>query len=278
MSTFDADTELRERFLPFIAQHTGVLLYRKRTATGPADFGLGACVHIEYQGRRFSVTCEHVTQNAAELYNLVITPSTEPRPLVVSDLSPAVLVGSIPQIDLAILNAQNENFASALKQPYPLAHSDYVTLECLEHEPGALSVIASAFASHARIVPHGKVIYFEGPVYAAGGPIISVSSDSIIADFSEKQQLYRNVELFPQLEDLQISGGSRDLSGMSGSGLWIRNDREHGVILAGIWKGPASGRVGDPQLRFIPVWLLRGLLNDLLNESTPEKTGPLTSL
>jgi hypothetical protein len=268
MLIFDANAELRERFLPFIAKHTGVLLYRRKTAKGPADFGLGACVHIEYQGHRFSVTCEHVTENADELYNLVITPSQEPRPLVISELSPATVIKSVPQIDLAILDSQNEDFAAALKQPYPLANSDYVTQECLEHEPGALSVIAAAFASHARIVPHGKVIYFEGPVYAAGGPIISVSSVSIIADFREKQRLYHNVELFPQLEDMQISGASRDLSGMSGSGLWIRND--HGVVLAGILKGTASGRVGDPELRFMPVWLLPALLNDLLKESVPQ--------
>lgn len=60
---------------------------------------------------------------------------------------------------------------------------------------------------------------------------------------------------------MRISGGSRDLQGMSGSGLWLRDD--HGVVLAGILKG-ALGYVGDPELRFTPVWMLRAVLNDLI--------------
>jgi hypothetical protein len=70
--------------------------------------------------------------------------------------------------------------------------------------------------------------------------------------------LFKDDAGFPELADVQINGKSRDLSGTSGSGLWIvRKDRIH---LAGILRGPASGMVGDPDIRFTPVWLLREFL------------------
>ncbi len=73
--------------------------------------------------------------------------------------------------------------------------------------------------------------------------------------------LLHNTEVFPQLKEMGVSGASRDLSGMSGSGLWVADvDR---IFLAGILTGPASGKIADPEIRFTPVWVLRTLLEEV---------------
>jgi len=58
--------------------------------------------------------------------------------------------------------------------------------------------------------------------------------------------------VFPQLKPIGPTGGPRDLSGMSGSGLWIKTD--DGIRLTGILLGPTPGETNQHLIRFTPIW------------------------
>jgi hypothetical protein len=254
--------ELEKQFLPEARKHTGTIVYAPKHAQGPTPYGCASCVYIEYRSRRFAITCQHVTRDASSVYVLAIAPSNEPTPLgPVTQLIPATVLKEDAEHDLAVLDAQTVDFSVTQKQPFASGTSDFITQSCLEDQPGLLSFIYGTLGSKTELVPTGKNRYVEVPIYSAGGQIKTVTPTAITAEFKEQELLFHNVDVFPQLQDMKVSGGSRDLRGMSGSGLWIRDN--HGVILAGILKGPASGEIADPEIRFTPIWVLRAILGKM---------------
>lgn len=246
-------------------KHTGTILSVPVHAQGPLDCGCASCVYIEYRGRRFSITCDHVTREASALYDLAIAPSDKPTPFgPVTSQSQAILLRRDTEHDLTVLDAQMANFVVAQKKPFPLETSDFISKEWLEQQHGLASFICGTWGVETLLIPMGQNRYVEKTFYSAGGPIKTVTSSTIIAVFEEKELLSRNDQVLPHLRGIRISGGSRDLSGMSGSGLWLLD--ENSIHLAGILTGPASGEIADPELRFTPVWVLCDLLQQVVDE------------
>ena len=167
------------------------------------------------------------------------------------------------QSDLAILDVSKCNLVAAKKHLYPLESSDPIDQDWAKQNlPGLASFMCGGWADQTQIFPLGNDDFLlYGPTYAAGGAIIEVTETSIVAEFKEEREMLRNVKEFPDLADVTISGGSRNLKGTSGAGLWIVGDGH--CRLAGILKGPASGLPGDPKIRFTAVWVLRKLFEDL---------------
>lgn len=245
---------------PHLRKHTGTIAHRPKEARDPADdFGCASCVYIEYCGQRFAITCEHVTRGAGTVYDLAIAPSDKPTPFgPVTNRFPVTVLKEDKENDLAVLDVQLVDFSVAQRLPFVLETSDFITKACLDDQPGLLSFIWGALGSKVTLTPMREHVYFEVPIYSAFGYMKTVSPNEITAEFREEELLVHNIEAFPQLKDMRISGGSRDLSGMSGSGLWVAD--KHGIILAGILTGPVSGEKGDPEIRFTPVWVLRAIL------------------
>lgn len=79
MIAVNGQIELKERYLPFVRQYTGTILYTPKNAQRRTDFGAASCVYVAYRERVFAVTCEHVSRKAAAMYNLALPPSPEPQ-------------------------------------------------------------------------------------------------------------------------------------------------------------------------------------------------------
>jgi hypothetical protein len=243
---------------------TGRVFCVPKSANRLDYFGGGSCVYVESRKRRFAVSCEHVTRDAAEV--LTAIPATEdpnsPREST-RKLTSVPVLREDAQSDLAILDVSRCDLVAAKKHLYPLESSDPIDQDWAKQNlPGLSAFMCGGWADQTEIFPLGNDDFFVyGTPYAAGGPIIEVTETSIVAEFKEDREMLRNVKEFPDLADVTISGGSRDLKGTSGSGLWIVGDGH--CRLAGILKGPASGLPGDPKIRFTPVWALRKLFEDL---------------
>lgn len=246
--------------------HTGFIIGR-RVKERKVEFDGASCVYIQHRSHVCAVTCEHVVRFTDSLYILLIPQSPKPAliDLQTKTVAPAKLLLTNPELDLAVLDISSVDFQAAGKSPYALQRSAFVDEDWAKEELiGTASFIYGAWGNFVRRMPFGESnMFVETPFYSAGGPIVAVTKTTIIADFSENRELFRNTADFPQLKAVRISGGSRDLSGTSGSGLWVVVENQ--VCLVGILKG-AEEKVGDPRIRFIPVWQLRGMLERSLFE------------
>jgi acyl-CoA synthetase (AMP-forming)/AMP-acid ligase II len=191
--------------------------------------------------------------------NTVIGTSTELEPR-----HPGALGKAYPGHDVAILDAQTIDFVVAKKEPFVLSISDRITQPFLEQELGVLCFIWGALGSSVEVVPRSQGAYVEVPIYSNGGYLKTVTQMTITGEFKEEQVQVFNKTLFPQLSNTTISGASRDLSGMSGSGLWFGGEART-YSLVGILKGSASGNIADPEIRFAPIWTVRTILGQMSN-------------
>ena len=142
----------------------------------------------------------------------------------VTQLLPASILKQDTEHDLAVLDTQTIDFAIAQKEPFALATSALITQTFLEQQLGVLSFIWGAWGSKVEVVLTGQSVYVEVPIYSNGGSIKTVTPTTITAEFKEEEAQVLNDALFPQLRNTSISAVSRDLSGMSGSGLWLAGE------------------------------------------------------
>jgi len=267
MSVVDSETikcEIAE-YLPLrdsqLTSHTDSVLLRDKT-TGKC--GLGSCVYIEWKGLPYAVSCHHVL-NANREYFTGAKRLT--KPMIEEGDSHAVpplhLIDSNKTVDLALFDLNGLSLPTIPKQSYSLGENQ-ISLKKTEQNLGTAAFIHGVPGFSARVFqyPDGSV-YADIPVYSAWGPIVEVSGEAIVVDFAEREVSELNDKDFPHLKDLKPTGGTRDLGGMSGSGLWvIGGDRFH---LAGILLGPAEENQPETQhlIRFTPVWRLIGWLEGL---------------
>jgi hypothetical protein len=201
---------------------------------------------------------------AGSVYVSAIAPSDRPTPFgPTTHRSPATLLKLSPEDDLAVLDAEKVDFAIARKEPFDMKKIDRLT--SIDLRDGDACFISGAWGSEMSVTPVGENRHFDVPLYAGQGWIKTVTSREIISRHEEEEVRKCNVEDFPNLKGIKVTGGSRDLSGMSGSGLWILG--EDGTLLAGILTGPASGEIADPDIHHTPVWVLRELLQKLIDSS-----------
>jgi hypothetical protein len=261
------EDEMKLRFVDQESQiglHTDFVLVRN-TETG--ECGQASCLHVLFEGIDCTISCQHVLRPKAEYYTGArrlpvdcITKNDEEKPGVPS----LRLLAESAKLDLALFDHPGLDLESIPKRSYALGEGA-VTFERTLRNKGTVSFIygTPGFATRGTQYPDGMV-YVNTPIYRACGPIVSVEADRITADFAEAILFELNTKDAQQLEGFRISGGARDLGGMSGSGLWI-HDRLR-FRLAGVLRGPEAGSdmTHSHIIEFTPVWSLEEWMKSVI--------------
>lgn len=219
--------------------------------------GQASCLHVSFQGKDYAVTCHHVLKPKAEYYTGPhrlatdqITEEDDKKP----GIPPLRLVADSVELDLALFEQPGLDLPSIPKRSYPLSEG-IITFEQAEKNKGTVGYIygVPGFATRGFQYPD-ETVYLSTPIYRAYGPIVSVEAKRITADFAERKLLELHTREAPQLEAFQVSGGARDLGGMSGSGLWVHDGQR--FHLAGVLKGrePGSCTLNTHTIEFTPIW------------------------
>ena len=223
----------------------------------------GSGVFLRSFGVELLVTCHHVVSKGP-IYFFGASRLEQPRvPRDPSEhkVCSATLLASEPDLDLAVLRSDSSTASVSPKVPYDLSDSEWVTEEILLKNKGTATLISGPPAGMMDIYATNP-LYAEAAYYSATGPLIEVHQDRLIVDMAESEFVYNNSDLFPQLRNMKPTGGTRELQGISGSGLWMFDDDER-VILVGIVLRRDSGALDEHRIRATPVWALRDWLKKL---------------
>lgn len=225
--------------------------------------GGGSCVLIQYGERSLGVTCAHVVDRPGKCY--LVLPTLD-RPFLPGaspgKREPIVVIAKDAKADLAIFGIAADDLTGG-KTVYAFGDSDWATCESFRSAAGAFSFMCGAWGNKTDRIKISDAQYvLSTPLYLACGPIVDATEDAIVSDFSECRIDVLNTKDFPQLADVKVTGGSRDLSGTSGSALWVCQEGK--FCLAGTLLRPASGVAGDPKIEFAPVWVLRDWLSQVV--------------
>lgn len=220
-------------------------------------FGIVSAVLVRWQGVRLAFTAEHVLRENTKALVLdmpAIEHRTRPTKMPEAALEARPIYRD-PDIDLLVLDARHVRHLTELgKEDYDLTKSAKVAAKSLRTSPMPSSILYGYLGPETGVANIGAWRMFDPPPYHARGQVTIVEDDRIVARFEEHTIATRNVEAFPQLAKLKVEGASRNLKGTSGSGLWVPTPG--GVVLAGLLKGPASGKIGDPDIAFTPIWVI----------------------
>lgn len=266
--------QLNGKFTSVVPKHTDVFLTLSQPVEGKSETkGIGSCVHLLYKGRNFIVTCDHVAKERCIYFTNpkgIATPCVpEGQHTLVSGLP--LLERSKPH-DLAIFDGADLPMEQHGKTRFDLAKSAVVThalLSDTKHN-GLASFIYGVFGEQTSgiVYPDG-LAYIEVITYSGLGPIVEVTEDMIVTDHAEKQNLLEGKPLIARIKNIVPTGGYRDISGCSGSGLWIMKTEP---ILAGILCRPRVANSDKHLIEFTPVWHLLKLLDEILANKPTEGT------
>jgi hypothetical protein len=118
------------------------------------------------------------------------------------------------------------------------------------------------------VYPDG-LAYMEVITYSGLGPIVEVTENLVVTDHAEKQSLREGEPVISRIKNIVPTGGYRDISGCSGSGLWIMTTEP---ILVGILCRPRAADSDKHLIEFTPVWHLLKLADEILANKPPEGT------
>ena len=225
--------------------------------------GGGSCVFVRHGNRLLGLTCAHVVDRPGKCY--LVPPRLEQpnlRGAIPDKRMPFELTAADAGADLAVFDIEADDLAAG-KTLYSLSESDWLTFEVLQSAIGALSFMCGAWGKETDYVKlNDKQCFVSTPLYFARGPIVKVDQHVIVSDFSEHEIEQLNTRGFPQLKDVKVAGGSRDLSGTSGSALWVYEKGK--LCLAGTLRQPEDGIMANPRIEFTPVWVIRDWLASVL--------------
>lgn len=232
---------------------------------------LGSCVYMrDDAGRHRAVTCAHVLKDCDTAICSMDPVDTSTWMTKVPEATPAPILARDVVVDLALLDAPPAPTTDPDRQYWPLSPSQSITLPSLQKHLGCSAFLWGSFGAGATFEKAaGGVRLYSQPPYHAKGKLTSASADLLIGHFPENILHARNTKDFPQLKHLEVRGASRDLSGTSGSGLWLLG--ANGPILVGILKRPLDGVCADPHIEFIPIWKVLKFLQD--NDPLPTDLG-----
>lgn len=260
-------------FLPLreaqISAFTDSMLLRD---TSDGACGLASCLYIEWKGKVYALSCHHVLaesrkyiSGAKRLQKNVIDESDT------QGVRPFKLIAENDTLDLALFSLEGLDISTIPKSAYELSDNAIDSQLAAENLQTVSFIHAVAGFGAKGTQYEDGLVYMSLPIYSAYGPIVEVSENLIVADFAEKELIELNEKDFPKLKDFQPTQGTRDLSGMSGSGLWvIGGDR---FVLLGILLGPTEDN--DPEtehkIRFTPIWKVGSWLESLPKDPTASK-------
>ena len=247
--------------LPHIQSHTGQILPcqvgERRELTGQ-----GSCVFVSLNGRKFAVTCAHVLRGSgSSLIGASVVRDAAPplgTPGTARSVSPT---DTDERADLAAFEMNWFDPAAASKESYRLdGDVSPIGFEVVSRNLGTASFIGAVPGAGAGLgaglhaPPSPGVLVTESPVYSAYGPIVGVTDDLIVANFAERANLAPPAGSSGMSSPITLSGGARDIRGMSGSGLWGKG--KTGPVLLGILLRKASDNDDGAEHRicFRPIW------------------------
>ncbi|WP_437743962.1 hypothetical protein WME73_02475 [Sorangium sp. So ce302] len=254
-----------QRLLEFVCAtaraHTDVILVVPKDG---GDAALASCIHIDWNGRRLVLTCNHALRaehayftSPTRVQNSVIDENTRYQVHSLRFLS------ATQDLDIAVFEGTDANDTGSGKTPYVLADSSWFAPEKLDASEGVAAFIYGLLGNKARghQYPDG-LVYLEAPIYTGLGPLVQVVERELVADMAEKRIVTLNDKDFPQLKGEVATGGVRDLQGSSGSGLWMVLDRQ--PCLLGIVLGRNPSPAGTHLIRATPIWSVRRWLEQAL--------------
>jgi hypothetical protein len=267
MTPVDPEVIKREiaPFLPMreaqIAAFTDSILLRN-TDTGAC--GVASCIYVDWKGISYAVSCHHILAKDLEY----ITGAKRLTSKIIPEndshaVAPIELFDSDKDLDLALFTLNGINLPSIPKLAYALDDNHFNSEHVAKHV-GAVSFIHAVpgFTLKGHQYEDGLVL-LKCPIYAAYGPIIEVSEDLIVGDFAEQEMIEINLKDCPELKDFKANGGTRNLSGMSGSGLWVICEER--FVLLGILLGATADNKPESEhrIRFTPIWKVIAWLKSL---------------
>lgn len=241
-------------------RHTGLVLTRSLALDGAWRCGAASSVYLQLGESYLAVTCRHVEAGSDLCYvgaaateptmaGLLSMPASDPSwPLVVwTDADIAFF-----KADPKRVRANKREFVD-MKAALPLTREKLPTL--------ASAIITGIWAAESRYEPHQDAMLFDPFDYTAKGEIVTVDEYEITARFEEHEVVVWDEAQRHKANKIKPQGASRNLKGMSGSGLWVPV-KGGGVALAGILKGPKT-YIGDPLIVFTPIWTIASRLAGL---------------
>ena len=214
-----------------------------------------AFTYIHQTRNRFwGITCNHVLKEDQKYF--VGAQRLDQPKIPANDFHtvPEVsIIQRFPDDDLAFFHTNGVDLSGSRKSPIDILQSSVITLDRLQRNLKNAMMIFGVPGFLAEFTPiEANSIYAELPIYTALGPVVEVDENTLVGDFTEREVLFKNTNVFPKLADVQATGGSRDLSGMSGSGGWIK--ASEGILVVGILAGPKEATNTVHLIRFVPIW------------------------
>jgi hypothetical protein len=244
-------------------KYTGLVLTRSLALDGSWRCGAASCVYVQFGSWHLAVTCRHVEAKSdlwyvnapaigATLHDLASMPASSPSwPLAVWT-----------DADIAFFNADPKVVRANSRAFVDLKAGTELTRDKLPKSASA--IITGIWAAQSQYEKARDFVLFDPFAYTAKGEIVDVQEHEIMARFEEHEVVVWNEAERQKANKIKPKGASRDLKGMSGSGLWVPDGKD-GVILAGILKG-AKKDAGDPNIVFTPIWTIARRLAGLFPE------------
>ncbi len=240
-------------------RYTGLVLTRSLTQELGWSCGAASAVYMAAGGKTLGISCRHVEANSDIWY--VNSPAIEETREALFSLpasSPSWPMALWTAADLAVFAVDEARLRKNKRECLAITAGTIVQRDHLK--PGTSAIITGIWAEQSQYEAIGDKMLFAPFPYTAKGEVTLVEEHRIVGRFEEHHVLVWDKKSEKLAAQLQPKGSSRNLKGMSGSGLWIPT-KTGNVIFAGILRGPASGVVGDPDIAFTPVWDVVRLIN-----------------
>lgn len=223
--------------------------------------GLGSVTLISYENEQYAITCEHVIHDCSLFFSGAGKGDTasinEKDILQCQNLK---LIATCELHDIAILSGYNQTVQTK-KDFYPLEESDSITFASLSQNIGTLCIFVGVWGKYTQRGPWNDMLYFNACYVSGSSGIADVRENEIIADFAAKEIIEKRTDIFPNLEEVEATGGTLDFSGCSGCGLWVATPTP---ILIGILLGRTRCDIKTQHLiHFTPIWKVKEFLDRL---------------
>lgn len=256
-----------ERYLPLREEQMGSFtdsILIRNTVTGAC--GLASCTYVEWRGTPYAVSCHHILREGHEYISGARRISGSRIDEEDShEVAPLTFINSDADLDLSVFDLNRLHLDSVPKRAYDINADDF-SLDRISRNLQCVSFIHGVPGfSNQGIQYHDGLVFMSSPVYSAYGPIVEVTNDLIVGDFAETECIELNTAAFPQLNGFEPNRGTRNLSGMSGSGLWVISSESFAFLGTLIGEAQGNNRISEHRIRFTPVWKLREWLASVIH-------------